>query len=587
MPTAATQAIDAWLAENTVPLNGCETGAGFDDLAPLRAWIGDARVIGLGEATHDTREFFQLKHRMFEFLVSELDFTLFTIEAPFAESLAVNRYVQTGEGDARHSLTSMSFYCWDTEEVVELIDWMRTWNAEHERKIFFYGCDIQTSSAAVVFLLDFLQRHDPATYSRVRNTLQPFALDMHALDMRHRSHDDLVIMREAVADVASGLSQLSGETKEQRYELEIARLHTVVLAQNNALHFDSGLTHLQDVRDSAMADNVAALLALHGPSAKAVVWGHNDHIALQSSGWAGVTRPRLGQHLRERFGNDYLAFGFDFDHGTFGALDQMRVMRECAVVSEPETLGSVLKNVDAPIFALDLRDVPGHVADWFAQAPPARCIGGMYYPGLNLDPWIRCDIRTQFDFLLFVRETSAARHNPDKPYQSEFFRDEIDAPDAFENLDFSLGTTDWRHAQGNLGYSVMTRACGDEDELEISRSTPFWPHDVFMLSQTASAHRWRGKQITVRCAVSMQADHHGSSAQLAVRVLEPANLQFDFEGRSGAQFVWKRDTTRSARTRELAHTLGVSETADILAIALVITGDGRARFGPIRIDDGT
>ena len=61
--------------------------------------IGDARVVALGEATHGTREFFLMKHRVLEFLVKELDFNLFAIEATWPEANRVNEYVHTGEGD--------------------------------------------------------------------------------------------------------------------------------------------------------------------------------------------------------------------------------------------------------------------------------------------------------------------------------------------------------------------------------------------------------------------------------------------------------------------------------------------------------
>src|SRR4051812_36720381 len=118
----------SWIRQSAVPLKGVIAGIGFEDFACFREWLGNARVVGLGEATHDTREFFQLKHRVFEFLVSELGFTLFTIEAPLSESLSINHYILTGEGDAHHALMSMRFYCWDTREVFELIEWMRRWN---------------------------------------------------------------------------------------------------------------------------------------------------------------------------------------------------------------------------------------------------------------------------------------------------------------------------------------------------------------------------------------------------------------------------------------------------------------------------
>src|SRR5882757_1126464 len=65
----------AWLKANALPLASSEPGTGFADLAPLRKVIGDARVVALGEATHGTREFFQLKHRLIEYCISQLGFT--------------------------------------------------------------------------------------------------------------------------------------------------------------------------------------------------------------------------------------------------------------------------------------------------------------------------------------------------------------------------------------------------------------------------------------------------------------------------------------------------------------------------------
>src|SRR5436305_8843629 len=121
----------SWLRQHAIPLTTVKAGCGFADLQSLKPVIGDARVVALGEATHGTREFFQLKHRLLEFLVSELGFTLFTIEAAFAETLAVDRYVLTGEGDARHSVASMQPYCWNCQEMVAQVEWMRAWNASH------------------------------------------------------------------------------------------------------------------------------------------------------------------------------------------------------------------------------------------------------------------------------------------------------------------------------------------------------------------------------------------------------------------------------------------------------------------------
>jgi erythromycin esterase len=56
-----------WLKANAIPFDTTEPNHSFEDLMPLKTIIGDARIVALGEATHGTHEFFQMKHRMLEF----------------------------------------------------------------------------------------------------------------------------------------------------------------------------------------------------------------------------------------------------------------------------------------------------------------------------------------------------------------------------------------------------------------------------------------------------------------------------------------------------------------------------------------
>ncbi|UNO44418.1 hypothetical protein [Streptomyces sp. MST-110588] len=67
--------------------------------------LGNARVVGLGEATHGTREFFRLKHRLLDFLVTEMDFSVPAMEASASAGPAVDAYVRHGVGDAATVLT--------------------------------------------------------------------------------------------------------------------------------------------------------------------------------------------------------------------------------------------------------------------------------------------------------------------------------------------------------------------------------------------------------------------------------------------------------------------------------------------------
>src|SRR5205085_4209183 len=101
-----------------VPVKTVEAGNGFEDLAPLKKMIGEnVRVVGLGEATHGSREHFQAKHRLLEFLVGEMGYTVFGIEASMPDCIAINDYVLYGRGDPEKAVAGQGFWTWSTEEV--------------------------------------------------------------------------------------------------------------------------------------------------------------------------------------------------------------------------------------------------------------------------------------------------------------------------------------------------------------------------------------------------------------------------------------------------------------------------------------
>ena len=73
------------------PLISVSPGWNCDDLQPL-SFLGKAKIVGLGEATHGTYEFFRLKHRIFRLLVENYNFRIFGFEADMGESIFIDRY---------------------------------------------------------------------------------------------------------------------------------------------------------------------------------------------------------------------------------------------------------------------------------------------------------------------------------------------------------------------------------------------------------------------------------------------------------------------------------------------------------------
>ena len=114
---------------------------------------------------------------MLEFLTEKMGFTVFAIEANWPESLAVNDYVLNGKGDPAAALAGMYFWTWNTEEVLDMIRWMRTYNENpaHTRKLKFLGFDMQTARVAVSNVEEYLQKVNPEEARLAAKILAPLA----------------------------------------------------------------------------------------------------------------------------------------------------------------------------------------------------------------------------------------------------------------------------------------------------------------------------------------------------------------------------------------------------------------------------
>lgn len=97
----------------------------FEEFQIPKETLENRKIIGMGEATHSTKEFHQVRRRFFRFLVEELDYRIFAWEASFGETLEINNYVVNGEGTAEEALSSISSPIFRTEEILELVKWVR------------------------------------------------------------------------------------------------------------------------------------------------------------------------------------------------------------------------------------------------------------------------------------------------------------------------------------------------------------------------------------------------------------------------------------------------------------------------------
>lgn len=287
---------DAFFAH---PLHTVELTSDTTDLAPLRSIAGLATIVALGDATHGTHEFFAVKLRIIDFLVRELGFDVVSLEAPYAISERINAYVKGGPGDARALLEEMRtrhlYFFWDVEEMLTLVEWMRSYNAHRGDRppVEFAGADIYDAAGAAAEVIHYLGTVDPASAAE--------ATIAYACVERGERDGECQVSALGVRDA---LVERGGEGRAYEDALHAA---DVVLQ----------LFHLQalEPRERSMAENLLWIRDHRGSARKVVHWGHQEHVGKVPSPYTrGVT---MGTIVSERLGRGYVAIGTLTGSGSF------------------------------------------------------------------------------------------------------------------------------------------------------------------------------------------------------------------------------------------------------------------------------
>ncbi len=433
-PFAVPAEVTAWLMANAIPFDSPLPGHGCDDLRPLLDMVGDARIVALGEATHGTREFFTMKHRILECLVQEKGFNIFAIEANAPEANRVNAYVQTGRGNAKSALAGMYFWTWNTHEVLDMIEWMHTHNQNpgNAPQVSFRGFDMQFGFVALWDVLNYLQRVDPNIMGQVESDLQCLGLphgDMNYVNLDAETQNRCRQNVEAIHELLlaqEDVYRAATSTTAYAEAVEAARI-LVQHEQFLRLNRQDISVDLFNLRDRAMADNIAWLLEQGGPEAKIVLWAHNAHIqtlplsppnpdlegTFRNSDAIALT---MGNNLRAHFGADMVVIGFSFESGRFRAISGSREtgysgLRSIPVQPPlPNSHEEYLYPEGLNHYYLDLRTIPseGPIAEWFQESRWLRTIGSEYDRNDLTTTSQRMRLQEAFDILIGLRNTTPA-----------------------------------------------------------------------------------------------------------------------------------------------------------------------------------
>lgn len=369
------------------PLRTCEPDGGdTQDLDILRQLVGECRAVGLGENTHGTSEVFKMKDRIIRYLAENCGFDIFALEANMPECYQLNNYTVGGIDNPIRLLIGIYMWPWRTHEMLNMIEWMKAFNAS-EPRITFTGVDMQNYNGPILRLQPIFEKN-PSD----KNLVEKIKDKLHRIYPRPFQIDG-----ELAEDIDSDLEELKTriEAKNRPPMQRAWALQNIEL-----LHQFLSQKKDPDWRDRGMADNLLWILR-NNPGSKAVVWAHNGHINCLKQ--VDILHRSMGGFLKKSIGDDYRTFGFVGYEGSYTAWKNGLQSFELPK-AHPGTLEYVLGQLDEPLFILDLKKM--HEED----SSCLQWLGNLEFREVGATPEIfyNTQISDMFDYLIFIRNTSAS-----------------------------------------------------------------------------------------------------------------------------------------------------------------------------------
>lgn len=297
------------------------------------------KIIALGEATHGNVEFQQLKLEVFKQMVEHYDVRAFALEGDYGGCEKVNQYIHGGEGTAQEAVAAIGFEIYRTDDMVELISYMREYNesALEGEDIRFYGFDMQRISYTFQYLMEACTEFKIDTTS-----LQKFVEGE-----KLNSVYDFSTQIEILTQVKNELENNGASNKIIHYVdmlLQYCELESITESDGGAL------------RDKFMAENVQWILQQEQQNNydRIFVTGHNSHVAK----WGSYDS--MGKILSKEVENGYYVIGTDFYRTRCNMPTRSSAKRTNQVFYSHDPLAKAAKLLGYDICWLNFEKVPGN-----------------------------------------------------------------------------------------------------------------------------------------------------------------------------------------------------------------------------------
>ena len=389
----------------------------FEDLAFLDETFKNKKIISIGEATHGTHEFAQMRHKIFRYLIQNHGFNTLFLEDEYSRCLLINEYIQGRTKDSI-SVVIQQFrnWTWFTAEMQSLIEWMRGYNQKHpDNPLNFVGVDMQDGNHMVEEANQLLSTYGSNLLIEMPGPLK---------DKVHEGWSKSEVEdfdKNVVEKLAVLLDSIQFSKNDHQVILNLKR-HLEQYKMDHAEFGDGNTAY----RDFCMGENIIYAMQ-NNPEIKGIFIAHNAHIAKvykkkksikASIGFAGGV-------LTNYFGDQHLSIAQEFDEGSFNAYytrkkeasskEDFELMEITIEKSIDNSIASTFRNADCSICYIPMEKVAkirsSKNYNGYKKAFEHHTIGARFFPTKNNEKQTLEYIQSfdiTFDaFILFKKSTAS------------------------------------------------------------------------------------------------------------------------------------------------------------------------------------
>ncbi len=393
------------------------------DLDPLIEYIGNAKYVLLGEASHGTHEYYTWRAKITQRLIQEKGFSFVGVEGDWPDCYRLNRYAKGYYNAGTDIYTLMNEFkrwptwMWANWETAAFIEWLKKHNTKLplEKKIGFYGLDVYSFNESMNSIINYLEKNDPASLEVAKTAIacfEPYWKDEGQTYARASAFipklceeeilDLLIEIRKNVPNYNTDAENVLS-TEQNAFIVRNAEKYYRAMIKRGAASWN--------IRDEHMVATIERLLEYHGKESKVIIWEHNTHIGdARATDMSTEGMVNVGQLLKEQYADEgVIAIGFGSYKGSVIAGrnwgDAMRKIQVPeATEGSWEHLYHIASNGQNKLLLFDKIRNENKLTNYIGH----RAIGVVYNPEHErFGNYVPTILPKRYDAFIFLDETTA------------------------------------------------------------------------------------------------------------------------------------------------------------------------------------